>query len=314
MTDDRIELAAKTIGDRVRRNAPVASLTTYRLGGPAALSFELCDEDDVAVAREAVQASGVPVLVVGKGSNLLVADRGFAGLVVTLGGMFAEVDIDDNWVRAGAAVSLPVVARRSVAAGLRGLEWAVGVPGSVGGAIRMNAGGHGSQTSEALRRYRFADLRGEPDGIRTADALDLGYRRSNLGAHQVVLWADYELRPGDREEGEAMLSEIVRWRREHQPGGHNAGSVFTNPFQGSAGQLIDEAGMRGVRCGSAFVSPKHANFIQSEEGGSAADVLALIRKVHDEVLARTGVALHPEVRLVGFTDEELGDVLGASAP
>lgn len=301
-----VERVAQRLGPQVRRDVPIGPLTTYRVGGRAALFVELDDERTVDAVRAAVSETGIAVLVVGRGSNLLVADRGFEGLVVTLGRGFADIDlIDGHRVSAGAAVSLPVLARRTAAASLTGFEWAVGVPGSVGGAVRMNAGGHGSDMSRTLVGYRFADLHGGDDGEAPAAALAYGYRRSSLAAHQIVLSAELALEPGNREASEATLAEIVRWRREHQPGGQNAGSIFTNPPGESAGRLIEAAGLKGYRRGSAYVSPKHANFFQADEGGSADDVRGLIEEVRQRVHARTGVDLVPELRMVGFPDTEV---------
>jgi UDP-N-acetylmuramate dehydrogenase len=295
-TDD----AARVLGRRARRGVPLGPMTTYRVGGAAALLVEVDDDGDLRAVAEAVNASGIDVLVVGKGSNLLVADAGFPGLAVVLGEPFGRIEIAGTRVRAGGAVPLPVLARRTVAAGLTGLEWAVGVPGSVGGAVRMNAGGHGSDVAATLTRVRVCDLATGDDGEVTAADLDLGYRRSAVSATSVVLWAEFELVPGDAEVGESVLADIVRWRREHQPGGQNAGSVFTNPPGDSAGRLVDAAGCRGLRQGTAQVSEKHANFIQADPGGSADDVAALIDEVRRRVRAAHGVDLHPEVRLVGF--------------
>jgi UDP-N-acetylmuramate dehydrogenase len=302
--DTAVEAAAAVLGGRGRRDVALGPLTTYRVGGPAALFVEVADVDDLALVARAVRASGVPVLVVGRGSNLLVADRGFPGLALTLGDAFARVEVDGAVVRAGGAVSLPVLARRTAAANLTGLEWAVGVPGSVGGAVRMNAGGHGSDVSRCLVRARVATL-DEPDGHRAPAAvaaadLGLGYRRSALGPYSVVVEAEFGLRPGDRAAAEEEIAAIVRWRREHQPGGANAGSVFANPPGDAAGRLVDACGLRGHRRGSAFVSPKHANFIQVDDGGSADDVRALIEEVRSMVLERAGVALDMELRLIGF--------------
>jgi UDP-N-acetylmuramate dehydrogenase len=302
-TRDVIEAAAAALGARARADVPIGPLTTYRVGGAAALFVELASDEDVDAVRAAVTATGIDVLVVGKGSNLLVADRGFPGLAVTLGGAFAAIDLlGEGRVRAGGAVSLPVLARRTAAASLTGFEWAVGVPGSVGGAVRMNAGGHGSDMSRSLRRCRLADLRGGPDGERTTDELAYSYRHSAVAAHQVVLWAELQLAPGDRAAAEAEIAEIVRWRREHQPGGQNAGSVFTNPPGDSAGRLIESVGLKGHERGSAHVSPKHANFFQATEGGSADDVRALIEEVAQRVEEETGIRLVPELRMVGFED------------
>jgi UDP-N-acetylmuramate dehydrogenase len=241
--------------------------------------------------------------VVGNGSNLLVADAGFAGLVVTLGPGFSDLVIEGTEVRAGGAVALPALARRTAAAGLTGLEWAVGVPGSVGGAVRMNAGGHGSDTVATLVRYRSVDL---ATGIviehPSAD-LSASYRHTSLSATDVVVEATHQLAPGPPEVGKESIDEIVRWRRANQPGGANAGSVFTNPAGDSAGRLIDACGLKGLRIGSAEVSPKHANFIQADKGGSADDVRRLIDDVHRKVLAATGIDLSTEVRMIGFADE-----------
>jgi UDP-N-acetylmuramate dehydrogenase len=302
-----LEAAAALLGSRARRDVPLGPLTTYRVGGPAALYLEARDEEDLAVARRAVTETGVPVLVVGRGSNLLVADRGFPGLAVVLGERFAGIEIDGTEVTAGAAVSLPVLARRTAAAALTGLEWAVGVPGSVGGAVRMNAGGHGSDVSRSLVWARVVALEGNDlHGQVAADRLALGYRSSALTPAHVVTAARFSLAAGDRAASEAEIAEIVRWRREHQPGGSNAGSVFTNPPGDAAGRLVEAAGLKGHRRGSAYVSPKHANFVQVDADGSADDVAALIAEVRRLVAERTGVDLRLELHQVGFPTLEEG--------
>ncbi len=296
----RVARAVAELGGQALVDEPLGPRTTYRVGGAAAVLVEAGGEDDLLLVRAARKASGLPVLVLGRGSNVLVADAGFPGIVVVLGPSFADVVVDGDRVRAGGAVSLPVLARRTVAAALTGLEWAVGVPGSVGGAVRMNAGGHGSDLRATLLRVRVVDLAGDEDGEVSVDRLGLGYRSSVLRDGQVVVWAEFALARGSVAAGEAALAEIVRWRREHQPGGQNAGSVFTNPPGDAAGRLIDAAGLRGLRRGSAQVSEKHANFIQADEGGSADDVRALILEVQDRVARQFGVRLQPELRLVGF--------------
>jgi UDP-N-acetylmuramate dehydrogenase len=305
--------AARLLGDLAQREVPLGPRTTYRVGGDARLLVEVRSDADLAQVAAAVAASDVPVLVVGKGSNLLVADAGFDGLAVVLPdrSVFAECEISQPaktegsevvTVRAGGGAALPVVARQTVRAGLTGFEWAVGVPGSIGGAVRMNAGGHGSEMVEVLSRARLVDLRRGRDRVVIADELDLGYRRSSVVPDEVVVWAELALRPGDRAQGERELSEIVAWRRANQPGGQNAGSVFTNPAGDSAGRLIDVAGCKGFRVGSAEVSTKHANFFQADPGGSADDVWALMHEVQRRVRDATGVELHPETRLVGFPE------------
>ena len=252
----------------------------------------------------------MPVLVLGNGSNLLVADAGFPGPVVTLGAAFGGIEIAGTTVRAGGAVTLPVLARRTAAAALTGLEWAVGVPGSVGGAVRMNAGGHGSDVSRTITRAGVVDLRastGVP-GVVDRNGLDLSYRHSSIAPHHVVAWAEFRLTAGDREAAETEIAQIVRWRRENQPGGQNAGSVFTNPPGDAAGRIIDSCGLKGLRVGGVVVSEKHANFFAASPGARADDVLALMRLVQSRVEAETGVRLVPELQLVGFADasEEVG--------
>ena len=292
--------AAAELGQLARLDAPLGARTTYRVGGTAAVLVEVEDLADLRRVAAAVGASGLPTLVVGKGSNLLVADAGFPGIAVALGVGFEAVSFERTTVVAGGATPLPVLARRTAAAGLTGLEWAVGVPGTVGGGVRMNAGGHGSDIAATLTGIHLFDLgTGQHDEMAVAD-LALGYRRSAVGSTQVVVDATFELRPGDAEGAGEEVAAIVRWRREHQPGGQNAGSVFSNPPGAAAGRLVDEAGCRGLRLGTAEVSTKHANFIQADADGSADDVLALIRLVVERVEASSGITLHPEVRLVGF--------------
>ncbi len=301
VTRPDFDAAARVLGDRVRREVLLAASTTLRVGGRAALLFRVNDPDELFDIRAAVQRFGLDVLCVGQGSNLLIADEGFAGLVLEFAGLFEEITVRGSTVTAGAAVKLPVLARKTAAAGLTGLEWAVGVPGSVGGAVAMNAGGHGSDVGANLHHVRVIDLRGAgPIEERSVSDLDLAYRHSAIGSKEVVLDATFELQPGDRSRSEVEISEIVRWRREHQPGGSNCGSVFTNPPGDSAGRLIDQAGLRGARLGSASVSEKHANFIQADESALAADIWSLIQHVRDEVYRVSGVLLQPEVRTVGL--------------
>ena len=294
------------LGIRARADYPIGPLTTYRVGGAAALFAEPGDEVQLVALSHGLAGLEVPVLPLGRGSNLLVADRGFEGLAVSLGNGFDRLSIDGDRVEAGAAVSLPVLARRTAAAGLHGLEWAVGVPGSVGGAIRMNAGGHGSDTAATLVAYRWVDLASGLVHEAPAERLGFGYRHADLAPTEVVVAGVYQLEPGSPEASKATIDEIVRWRRANQPGGSNAGSVFTNPPDDSAGRLIEESGLKGFRIGTAEVSTKHANFIQADPGGSADDVERLIAHVQAAVAAATGVDLRTEVRLVGFSESRTG--------
>ncbi len=307
---------ADTLGERATLMRPLGPLTTYGVGGPAALFVEIDGPGDLEPVRAALRggAGGAAIFVIGRGSNLLVSDAGFDGIVVHLGQGFAGLEIPGSGeggqqtVRAGGALALPVLARRVADAGWSGLAWAVGVPGSVGGAVRMNAGGHGSDMASCLSRYQWIDLTGTGGGTGDVRELDYGYRRSSVTATQLVLEAELSVTPGSVEAEQEAVAAIVRWRREHQPGGSNCGSVFTNPEDDSAGRLVEEAGLKGFAIGTAHVSEKHANFIQAERGGRADDVYAVMEHVRAAVAERCGVTLRTEVRLLGFGRRETGGV------
>jgi UDP-N-acetylmuramate dehydrogenase len=269
--------------------------------------------DDLYLVSAVLAEVPLPILVIGRGSNLLVSDSGFQGLALTISGLADYVDLpnrdEDPEIEPialfGGSVALPVAARQSVARGLTGFEWGVGVPGSVGGAVRMNAGGHGSDMASSLTSVRMFHLRKGLEAHVNAVDLGLRFRGSALDDHHVVLSATVDLEwSKSQEASEAELQEVVRWRRENQPGGQNAGSVFVNPEPGkvSAGEVIDELGMRGLRVGSAQVSEKHANFIQADENGSAHDVVALMAEIRRRVRDERGYVLRSEIRLVGFED------------
>lgn len=303
-------LAGSELAPSLERDYSLAGHTTYRVGGPARLFVTVNDRTELdtlasIIADSSAAGGPPPVLVVGRGSNLLIADRGFDGVAIALGSGLTGFEIDGTTVTASGGALLPVVARASVDAGLTGFEWAVGVPGTAGGAVRMNAGGHGSDMSETLVEAVVVDLYRGDSTVRGADQLSLGYRSSSIAMHQVVASMKLQLRYGDRETSRAELAEIVQWRRANQPGGRNAGSVFTNPEHDAAGALIEAAGAKGLRIGTAEVSPKHANFIQSDEGGRAADIIEVMREVRRRVKADLGVDLAVETRLVGFEPWEL---------
>ena len=299
-------LLASRLSSKTRAGATIGPLTSYRVGGRASALVVVDSRDELAelceVLKNAEGGGGTPVAVIGRGSNLLVSDEGFAGVVVMLGQGFAGVSIAGETVVAGGAAKLPVVARASVDAGLTGFEWAVGVPGSVGGAVRMNAGGHGAEIKDSLVIAELVDLRSGALASRSNADLAFGYRSASVSATDLVLEARFELRPGKVADGRAMLAEIVAWRRANQPGGQNAGSVFTNPDGDSAGRLIESVGAKGLRIGTAEVSAKHANFIQADQNGLAADVWSLMREVQRRVLESHGIELEFETRLLGFRD------------
>ncbi|MPY93668.1 MAG: FAD-binding protein [Acidimicrobiia bacterium] len=313
-----LEAAATRLGPMARAEEPIGPRTTYRVGGAARLYVEVDDVATLDRVAEVVAATGVPTLVVGQGSNLLVADAGFDGLAIALGPGFGGVEHGDAtspsgrpptgpvgdagraWAQVGGGARLPVVARRLARAGLGGFEWAVGVPGSMGGAVRMNAGGHGSDLAACLVLAEVVDLRTAERRAWSAAELAFGYRRSALGHAHVVTGAELALERGDPARSLALLDEIVAWRRANQPGGQNAGSVFTNPPGDHAGRWVEAAGCKGLRLGSAEVSAKHANFIQADPCGRAGDVWRLMAEVRRRVVAAGGPDLWPETVLVGF--------------
>ena len=296
----------RDFGDRVERGAALSQFTTYRLGGPAEILLRVSDVAELGLLSKALVASpSMPILVIGRGSNLVVADAGVSAVVVILDGAFEQVEIFDAAVTAGAGVPLPVVARKCAAAGLSGLEFFVGIPGTIGGAVRMNAGGHGRVTAEVLRSAFVADLsNGAVTSERSVESLGLEYRGSALRPCEIVCSASFELLVDEVEACEERLSEIVRWRRENQPGGANAGSVFRNPEGDSAGRLIESCGLKGMRIGGVHVSGKHANFIQADPGAKSSELASLVSAIQERVFNETGVRLETELHWVGFAPSE----------
>ena len=300
--DRAFEDGLRLLGPLARREVDIGRLTTYRVGGSSALFIEAETEKDLKNVAKARNEIGLPVLVIGKGSNLLVADSGFPGITVVLGKQFYTTTInkDTAIVHAGSSVGLPSLARRCVSARLSGFEWAVGVPGSIGGAVRMNAGGHGSDMQASLVQVEMFDLTSSITQIKSKEQMAFGYRESSVTQDHIVLGATLQLDHDEDGQSAEILSEIVHWRRENQPGGQNAGSVFVNPVGETSGQLLERLGLKGFRIGSAEVSSKHANFVQADAGGSAFDVDAVIRGVARRVYSETGIELRTEIQRVGF--------------
>jgi UDP-N-acetylmuramate dehydrogenase len=302
------------VGVAATCEAPLGARTTYRVGGTAAVVVEVsCVEDLMRSVRVIKKHHVQHVLVMGNGSNMLIADQGFDGLALVLRSLDVDafsVD-DDGVVTVGGHIFLPQMARQSVVAGRCGLEWAVGVPGTVGGAIRMNAGGHGSDMASSVVDVHIIDVLSGNHANVSQEDLGFRFRASALKDHHVVLSARLATSMPQSHHGRTCteeLSEIVRWRREFQPGGQNAGSVFVNPGNASmsAGALIDAAGLRGHRQGSAEVTMKHANFIQADPNGSAHDVVSLMCQVQDAVHEHCGIRLRSEIKLIGFADSLTG--------
>ena len=307
---EEIDRSLAAVGVTCGADVPLGPLTTYGVGGSARRAVRVASVDDAVSVASVVSAQPqLDVLVVGRGSNMLVADSGFDGLAVIVGGAHTSetLDIVGDLVHASGWMSLPVLARRTVAAGRCGLQWAVGVPGSVGGAVRMNAGGHGSDIAANLVAVDLLSLRSGVRRVVAAGDLGLHFRGSGLSAHHLVLSATFKTTSAADSGCEEELAEMVALRRANQPGGRNAGSVFVNPGSGpeSAGAIIDELGLRGTRVGGAAVSDKHANFVQVYESALGDDVINFMVRVQDAVAHERGLSLRSEVCLVGFP----GDVV-----
>lgn len=306
---ESLEKACAAAGLESVRDYPLGRWTTLGVGGAAALFVPLADLAAVrafARALGGVDSDAVPLFVLGKGSNTLVADAGVDTVVVKLGTGLKWLRREGDEVAAGAGEAMPALAAWTAREGLAGLEFAAGIPATVGGSVRMNAGAHGG---EVAARLLCADVvlpgSGEVAALTPAD-LGFGYRRTQLPARSVVVAARWSLTPDDPAAVRARLDELRAWRRRTQPlRERNCGSVFTNPPGDSAGRLVDAAGLKGLRVGGAQVSDKHANFVVTDPDpdtgrpATAADVRELVERVRAAVAQATGVTLEPEVRLVG---------------
>lgn len=280
---------------------PLAPHTTWRIGGPADVLVVPHTIEELRGAVLAANELGLVRQVIGKGSNLLVQDGGIRAVVIKLGDKFGEVSIEGTTLYAMAGKSYTSVGNIAIKNDLEGLEFATGIPGTVGGAVMMNAGAHGSETKDVIA---FADVMDESGEVRRFDkeALCFGYRHSILKDNPslIAVAAGFVLRPGDREE---MTKRRMGWtlrRSSTQPLSQpNCGSVFRNPVGTHAGYLIESAGLKGLRRGNAQISPKHANFIVNLGNATAADVLWLMRHAQETVRAMYGIDLETEVRIVG---------------
>ena len=308
----------RAVGGRVTTSEPLAPFTSLRLGGPAAILVEPIDEDDLLRVAEvlagprsghagaggsAVGAAAVDVLVVGRGTNLLVSDRGFPGVVVRLGSGFEWISGGGPSIEAGGGAPLPRVANYAARRSLAGMEFAVAIPATVGGGVRMNAGAHGSSISSVLAWARILGLTTGVQQTLSPQSLDLDYRKSSLTATDVVCAAGFTLRSADPAEIGRRMEAYRMHRSTTQPAeAPNAGSMFRNPAGSSAGLLIEAAGLKGRAVGRVEVSRRHANFFLAHPGATAQQVHDLMVVVQRTVEEHAGVVLVPEVRVVGTFD------------
>lgn len=283
----------------IRQNEPMDAHTTFRVGGPADIMVFPREEAQLLAALEAARAAGVPALVMGNGSNLLVRAGGIRGLVVVLDGRFGRIRREGCVLTAQAGAALAGLSAYAMREGLSGLEFAAGIPGTVGGGVAMNAGAYGGELADTLLWARVL-LGGEARTL-GREEMQMGYRSTRaLREGGVVLEAAFSLKAGDAREIGDKMSELNARRREKQPLNlPSAGSTFKRPEGYFAGALIEEAGLKGARVGGAQVSQKHAGFIVNAGGASSDDVIALIEYVRARVLEHSGVSLECEVRIVG---------------
>jgi UDP-N-acetylenolpyruvoylglucosamine reductase len=289
--------------DGVERDYPLARLTTVRTGGSADWFARPRDAEQLGRILVWAGAEGLPIGVIGSGSNLLVADEGFHGLALKLDGELATVTHDGERLLCGGGARLPSAAAKAAGWGLSGLEFGVNIPGTVGGAVKMNANAYGGQLARVLDWVDVCTATGRDR--RVPAELDFGYRRSNLQAAEVVALASFRLVPGDAVAIKATMAGMRERRHEAQPSGIKTfGSTFKNPggerAEGrTAGQLLEAAGCRGLRVGGARFSAKHANFVENAGGATTADVLELMAAGRRRVSESFGVELEPEVQLLG---------------
>lgn len=283
---------------QVRQHVPLAPMTTWRIGGPAELLAVPADAEDVGRAIAWARDRGVDWRVLGNGSNLLVRDEGVRGLVVRVRRTLDDVRIADARIESGAGAFLPALANQAAERGLSGLEYAAGIPGTVGGAVVMNAGWHEHEIGEVVERVTFVGAGGEIEETAGADCR-FGYRSSVFrGARNAILEVRLRLSPDDPRRVAGRVEAYQASRRAHQPTeSPTCGSVFLKPPGDFAGRLIEAAGLKGTREGDLEVSPKHANFIVNHGRGSARDALALVERIEVEVLNRFGVRLEREFEL-----------------
>ena len=283
----------------IRTEEPMSKHTTFRIGGAAEV-FAAPDARELPQLLAMAKGADVPVTVIGNGSNLLVGDRGIAGLVIEIGERMSEVRIEGTILVAGAGALLSKAAQTAAAAGLGGLEFAAGIPGSVGGAVVMNAGAYGGEMKDVLQSVKVLTEEGELL-ILTTEELELGYRHSCVPERKyIVVEATMELSAKPEEEIRACMAELRAKRIEKQPLEYpSAGSTFKRPEGYFAGKLIMDAGLRGYTVGGAQVSEKHCGFVINKGGATAADVRQLMQDVHDRVKEQFDVELEPEVKMIG---------------
>ena len=284
---------------RLRANESLAAITWFRVGGPAQLFFSPRDEEDLAYFLENIPGD-LPVTVIGLGSNLIIRDGGIEGVVIRLGRGFGEMEaLEDRQLRVGAIVPDIRLAMRAADEGIAGLEFYRGIPGCVGGALRMNAGAHGGETKDFLVEARAVDRKGKLHILNNAD-MGYSYRHCSVPDDYIFTSAVYAGEGGDPETLRVLMQDVVDYREDKQPvKARTGGSTFKNPEGHSAWKLVDAAGCRGLRMNGAHVSQKHCNFLINDEEATAADIERLGETVRQKVFENSGITLHWEIKRLG---------------
>lgn len=283
----------------LRWNEPLAKRTTLRVGGPADLLAEPGSETDLAALLQFAREHSLPVFILGRGSNLLVRDGGVRGLVISLANPnFSAVDLEGQHLRCGAGARLKAVAAEAKRAGLAGLEFMEGIPGTVGGALRMNAGAMGAWTFDVVCSVRFMDREGQAREL-PAREVPVEYRACPLFREHIAIGAVFQGRPDSREAIDQRMQTFSRKRWDTQPAAPSAGCMFKNPAEIPAGRLIQELGLKGTRVGGARVSDEHGNFIVNDGQATARDVLELAELIRERALTLRGIRLETEVEIIG---------------
>ncbi|MCR5107059.1 MAG: UDP-N-acetylmuramate dehydrogenase [Lachnospiraceae bacterium] len=302
LKENTIEAIRKMIPeDRISLNEKMAGHTTFRVGGPADCFITVNDIEELSGCLSVIRDQKEEYFLIGNGSNLLVGDKGYRGIVLKLSGEFEDIEAEGTYIEAGAGALLSKTAMKAYEASLSGLEFASGIPGSIGGAIVMNAGAYGGEMKDVVREVTLFDPVSHSVVKKKADEMAFGYRDSIIKHSElIVLKACFELKKDDRDKIKALMDDLTERRITKQPLNYpSAGSTFKRPEGYFAGKLIDDSGLRGYRVGGAMISDKHCGFVINKSEATALDIITLIKDVQTAVMDKQGVAIEPEVLMIG---------------
>ncbi len=294
------EIFADCTAKELLINEPMSKHTSFKIGGPADVIALPANEEELQALLKRAKDNGIPVTLIGNGSNLLVRDKGIRGLVIKLGNMLCKIEAEGERLSFGSGVSLAMASRKAADLELTGMEFAVGIPGSIGGAVYMNAGAYDGEMSKVVESVRVIDTNGDLMLLK-AEQLEFAYRKTKLQkSGLIVTEVNLKLEPGCKDDITSKMADFSHRRISKQPLElPSAGSMFKRPVGYFAGTLIEQTGLKGYTVGGAQVSEKHAGFVVNVGGATAADVLQLIKDVQDKVFSAHGVQLEPEVLVLG---------------